>query len=262
MAILKVNGINIGGVIATAEEPKREVRDIGNRSQATDGTTRMTLVARKRDLKFKSVLLSRVVAYVWDCLFSGEGETWSFDVNLYGSKGTGPTVASGALFSAGSAKFGAGKLALANGGTFSVPAAINTYGKTGEWAVMVFRSTDAGSTWTHYMVRSDGVKTVNGVRDDLATTTWLGVSGATVSLTNSSGSTVHYDDLVVLPYLALEDWPLQSMVSAFSSLPFVNLSGDMVQEVATRTVIGTVSDSSVRVAVGYMSKLDVQFEAR
>jgi hypothetical protein len=110
---LALNGINLGAMMSAIDAPKATTREIGDTSEAADGTTVITRLTKKIDLAFGSVPLSHADLHAWKSLISGEGEVWPFDSSLYGSKGTGPSASVGATQSAGSAKFGAGKLSLA-----------------------------------------------------------------------------------------------------------------------------------------------------
>ena len=263
MSIITVNGINIGSIMAAGDDPKVEWRDIGSESVATDGTTRLTRQTRKRDVKFKTIPLTQADAYAWTCLFTGEGETWSFDASLYGSKGTGPSTNVGCTVEISTPKFGVGRLNVpATTGVIAYTAAVNSFGSSSKWAVLVWRSTDAGATWTQYVVRSDGAKWVNGTRNDAASTTWLSVASGVVTITNTTGSAVKYDDLVVLPFELMTTWPASLGAAAFSPLPFVDLAGDVVDEQASRRVFAKVSESLVKVAGSIRRKLDVDFKAK
>lgn len=261
---LELNGINLGSIMAAANEPEVEQRDIGAVSTAVDGTSRVTRSARKLDLSFMSVPLTTAAAHAWRCFLTGEGEVWSFDANLYGSKGTAASAITNAVQSAGAAKFGAGKLSVgATTGSITFLAAINSWGNSSAWTVGVWRY--EGGAWHHYLVRSDGAKWLDGVRDDAATTTWMSVSNGSVTITNTTGSAVLYDDLVVLPFLVPEDWPAQWVAAdaAFGLLPFHAATGEWVTEQATRTVMGLVETSSkMKVADGTREKLDVELRAR
>lgn len=265
MAVLSVNQINVGALIAAGDAPRVEVRDIGNEAQGADGTWRVTRSARKRDLKFKTVPLTAADALAWASLFAGEGESWSFDFSLYGSKGLGPSANVGCTVPGGSSKFGAGKLSVpATSGSITYAAAINSFGSTTDWTVGVWRSTDSGATWSHYLVRSDGAKWLNGARNDGTSTTWLTVSAGSVTIANTSGSAVLYDDLVVLPYKSVTAWgpTLGTATAAFSSLPLLNVAGDIVTEQATRLMLGKVTETVLKTGAGVRVGLEVELKAR
>lgn len=263
MALMKLNGINLGVLMAVSIEPKVAARDVGDTTVAVDGTTRVTRNARKLDTSFMSVPLSVADAHAWRSFITGEGEVWSFDAHLYGSKGTAAT-ATNAVQSAGSAKFGAGKLSVgATTGTISFLAAVNSWGDSSAWSVGVWRYEAAA--WHHYLVRSDDAKWVDGARNDAASTAWLSVASGTVTIANTTGSAVLYDDLVVLPFLVPVDWPAQWVAAgaAFGPLPFHAATGDWVTEQATRAVVGFVeTENGMRVASGTRVRLGVELRAR
>lgn len=261
---LMINGINLGAIMAAAEEPKVTWRDIGETTTAVDGTTNLTRSARKVDTSFRSVPITQADAHSWRCLLSGEGECWSFDSHLYGSKGTPATSITNASQSAGSSKYGAGKLSVgATTGTISFASAINSWGNTSSWTVGVWRF-ESGA-WHHYVILSSGAKWVDGVRNDAAVTTWLSVAAGVVTIANTTGSAVLYDDLVVLPFLALADWPAQWFAAgrAFGALPIHAATGSLVDEQSVRSVLGTAEEGAVmRVSGGLRVKLEVELRAR
>lgn len=261
---LALNGINLGALMHAGEEPKEATRDIGDRTEATDGSTRVTRAARKNDLAFSSVPLTGADAHAWKCLLTGEGEAWSFDSSLYGSKGTGPSAAVNTSQSAGAAKYGAGKLEVgATTGTITYSSVtLNGWGGSTAWTVMVWRY--EGAAWVHYVVRSDGAKWVDGARNDAASTTWLTV-GSDVTIANATGSPVLYDELVVLPFAVPANWPAQVVAAAvaYGALPFLLATGDLVAEKAAREVCGEVEESSfMRAAAGVRKTLRVKLVAR
>ncbi len=264
MSALKLCGIEVDAIVAVSSDVEGQTRDIGAMDEAADGSMYVTRSARKQDLTFSTVPLSLADALAWWSFFTGEGETWSFDSSLYGSKGTGPSGTTGtAVQSAGSAKYGAGKLSLSASSSITWDDATrNSFGRLAVWTVSVWRN--AGS-WTHYVVNSSGQKWVDGVRNDAATTTFLSVSAGDVTLSNSSG-TVTFDDLVVSPYLWPLDWPSQvhAAAAAFGPLPSLAATGDFVDEQTSRAVVGKVEKGKfMKVGGGVvMRTLDVELAAR
>lgn len=279
--VLYVNQIALSSIIAASEEPKGSRRDIGNEAQGSDGSTRITRQTRKRDLKFRTVQLTEADAQAWEMLLSGEGETWNFDAfGLYGSKGMPPATNVGPCTTSGTTpKFtgsGAGKLivpATTGSITYSAPC-VNSYGNTVlVWTVLVWFSTDNGSTYHHYIVRGTGTtasaKWVDGVRNDAASTTWLSIdSSGKVTLANTTGTAMNFDDLVVLPFWIIDAWAPQLgvMTVPFSPLPYLDLSGTWVPEQSLRRVYGAVDDSRSKVANGAANpravRLDVDLKAK
>lgn len=249
MPWLALNGINVGAIASLGDAPKVEPRDIGDMSPAGDGSLRVTRQNRKWDFKLSTVPLKAVDAYAWEGLVIGEGETWSFDSSLYGSKGLGPNAGFNASVVAGSAKFGAGKLRVpATTGTITFnKAGYNASGAYVAFTAMVWRF--EGGAWHHYIWRSDNAKWLDGVRNDAAVTTWLSVSTGSFTIANVSGAADDYDDLVILPYNIPDAWGpvFGTALEAFSALPYVHATGLMVPEQTTRRVLGACS-SSVLVA--------------
>lgn len=269
MPWLALNGLNIGSLVAVADQPKSDRRDIGDMSPAGDGSMRVTRQARKRDLKFTSVPLTGADAYAWEALLIGEGEVWAFDKDnpegLYGSKGLGPSTGYNASIVSGPdggvfPRFGGGRmrLPLASGTVTFGGAARSIYSTTLAYTVMVWRY--ESPSWRHYIVRSDGAKWLDGVRNDAVSTTWLSESSGDITLANVSGSFVDYDDLVVLPYKIIDAWAavFGTATQAFSPLPFLNATGDLVQEATSRRVLGSCSELVMVAVLGGVRRKDAR----
>jgi hypothetical protein len=269
----KANGLELAKIAAIGSPPKGDRRNIGDLADAVDGTKRLTQQTRKRDLQFSSIPLTLTDAFAWESLLTGEGHVWNFDAGttagFFSSKGLGPSSSTGASIDVTSgSKFGAGHLELLiSTGTITFTGALlNTFGATPSWTVMVWRfddTVDAG--YHHYVVRNDGAKWKDGVRNDATVTTWLTVSGGNVTL-NPSGSVdpVNYDDLVCLPFAVLDDWPpiFGVSTSAYCLTPYLDLSGGMVPEQTTRRVVGSVTEGLVQTKTGTRSRLDVTLQAK
>jgi hypothetical protein len=265
----KANGLELAKIAAIVVEPKGDRRNIGDQAQAVDGTMRLTQQAKKRDLHFTSIPLTQADAFAWESLLTGEGHVWSFDVNLYSSKGLGPSSLTDAVIDVGSgSKFGTGALfiSLTTGTITFTGALLNTFGARPGYTVMVWRYDDGtDATFHHYVVRSDGAKWKDGVRNDATATSWLTVSGANVTLVAGGAvDPVIYSDLVCLPFDVLDDWPTVFGVStsAYCPTPYLDLVGKMVPEQTTRRVLGAVAESVMQSGSGARSKLDVTLQAK
>ena len=261
MPWLALNGINVGAIAAVGDPPKGGRRDIGDTGPAGDGSLRMTRQTRKRDLGFTSVPLTSLVALAWESLITGEGEAWSFETSPYGSKGTGP--AAGGVYTApvGASKFGNGLRLPAGTGLIQYPKTLlNSVGALMGWTVMVWRNE---APYRHYIVRSDGAKFLDGVSSGVATAWLTAAAGAVpdgVQLANSGGAAVEYDDLVILPYAIPDSWApvFGTATSAFSALPYLNATGDLVNEQATRRVLGEVTETVMRGTAGGLRLADMR----
>ncbi len=236
MAFLTVNGIPS----TCAEDSLTEtLREIGSTAAAFDGTITKTRQSTKTDLKFGTIPLSSADALAWSNLLRGKGETWSFTSHVYGSKGLGASSLANYSVGAGG-KFGNG-LALGSGtGTASFVAVLGSI-----WTAAFWLSVN-GAASDHYIIDSTGRKWFNGVRNDATSTSaFFAVTAGTAVLTNASGFTNVYDDLVLLPYLVPTSWPevWGIATTASSSLPSLTIAGDIVSEASTRTCLGSVEST-------------------
>lgn len=240
MSWLTVNGIEIPALVDSASESRRE---IGETSPSFNGTMRKSRQSTKRDISFETPPLSGADAHAWDMLLRGVGEQVSFFDTFYSSKGLGPSVGYTAELSGGMTYhlgFGFQMLFFDGAKTISYAADLGLV-----WTVAVWYGPDGD--YHHYLVDSDGRKWVDGVRNDGASTTFISVSSGTCTLT---GNTVFADSLLLLPYLVPTTWPpvLGTATTAFSDLPELFLSGDVVPEASSRTAFGEVSLKVVRTA--------------
>lgn len=257
---LALNGINLGSMLSASTDQKSKLRDVGDVAVSVAGDSRVSRTKRKIDEQLESIFLSPAQAKAWRSLIGGEGEVWAFDTtSFYGSKGTPTTGIINASIGATSpaARFGSLRLSLgATTGTVTFPA-LYSYGEaSGFWTVGLWRY--ESSAWHHYVVRSDAAVWRDGVRNDLLPVDWLVVSPPEVTLENGTGSAVFYDDIVILPFEVLDDWPAQWFASiyAFGSLPYLVATGDFVDEATHRIVFATdVETTRKRAASSMISKL-------
>ena len=222
MAFLELNGWTVPVAAGSVSE---EPVEIGERDRAFDGTYRSSIRAVKRRWRMKTVPMIRSDAEALRGLLLGLGHYWSFDTDLYSSKGLGPVAGYSATQSSTGGRFG---------GKVSVTSISYAAGLPSSWTVLVSRW--SGTAWEKYAVRSDGAKWKDGARNDALSTTWLSVSGGTVTLTGTSTS---FDELIVLPYLAtdaqIQAW--HALTVPFSALPRINATGDLVQRTASSPLV-------------------------
>lgn len=252
MGWLAIMGVDLSAIAATVQDPKGDRRDIGEISPANDGTMRATRQSRKHDLSLLSIPLSSSDAYAWESLVVGEGHCWSFDTSFYSSKGYGPTVNTGCTIDSSiPPMFGAGyAIVPATTGVLTYSSAfLNSSSVLGAWTFLVWKY-ESGN-WHHYVLRSDGAKWKDGVRNDGLSTTWFQTNLNGFRLINTTGSEMDFDDAVALPFKALDTWPALiyayqlANIVPFSSLPYLTCSGDLVPEAATRTMIGKCAVAKV-----------------
>lgn len=231
MSALLINYISFPASVQNFQETTRE---IGETTNAFDGTIRKSRIAIKSDFKFSStVALTNAEGFAWDKLIQGTNQHWSWDSDLYSSRGLGPVAGYTANQQTSVKRLGAGALRF-NGSskTISYAAVLGS-----SWTYALHRSTDAGSTWTHYLVTSGGHKWVDGVRNDAATTTFAAVSSGTLTLTDTN---TYMDDLVAFPFAFPDSWGTSvydffsnsagGASGAYPGGPKLVVQGDLVQD--------------------------------
>lgn len=251
MSFLTLNGIVVPVAVESAKEDPPE--EIGESSRAHGGSMRKSIITTKAGWSAETTPITTSEARALRRLLLGEGHRWSFDSNLYSSKGLGPNVGYAAAQStSGGGKYGAGYLSV-NATTGTITWA---YATGSEWTVFVWRFESAA--WHHYAVRSDGSAWKDAVADSVPT--WLTVSGSVVTIANTTGAAVKYDDLVVLPYQAPSSWvsSIYNAGSAFSDLWKLSAAGDFIER-APVSVLGSPSDARVvKTASGLRTVLSFQ----
>lgn len=258
MSWLTVNGIDFTKYIAAIGDPVQgDRREIGDTAQSAVGFSRITRQSRKYDLTMRTVPLSGSDANVIEQFVCGIGQGWNFEGNptrgLYSSKGLGPEAG----YSASIVSSGGGatprfddcvlRLAASSGGAtyHALPTMVGTSVPT--WTFMIWRF-EPVSTWHHYLVRSDGAKWKDGVRDDsIDTSAWLFTDNpGYINLLNTDGSPQDYDEMLIYPFVVLNEWvPAFAAGTARAFLPYVSLQGDLIRELPAdlkRSALGTCTD--------------------
>lgn len=225
MPLLAINGLECPVRVGSLRRPPPE--EIGVTDRAESGTLRTHRRNKKRRFEFAITTVKQVEALAWEALIRGDGQVWSFDANLYSSKGLAPSAGYSAVLQAGG-KYGANCLRITAGTTTNFPVGLDAGDRPPNWTVAVWRNESA--VWKHYVVNSLAQKWVDGVRNDAASTTFLAVSSAgTVSLTGATGLT-DFDDLVCFPSVMPTTWPpiLYATNRAFPSMPNLEVYGDLI----------------------------------
>jgi len=234
---LKLSGIPVPISVDTA---KQGVDRGGNRERALDGTLREHRRFSKATWSFATKLLPVASALAFRGLIDGRGHSWDFETHLYSSKGLGPSTSSGATNNASGAKYGSAGLQLtATTGTITFVALPAT--APDGYSVAFWRKVGAGA-WNHYAVASSAAGTVyylNGVVDTSPSFLTVTTSAGTVKL-DAAGSTTYYDDLVVLPYPMVSDWPLAitNAGAAFGPLALLTASGFGIENGQRSVTVG------------------------
>lgn len=260
MSFLAINGIPFPTGRDGHEE---EIREIGGLVTSYGGVANKSLYAKTRnDMKLESAPMPDAEALAWEQLVRGYGESWSFNSDFKGSRGTSPTVTTGLSIS------GAAPLLLSTQ-RLSIAANnpvrfFNVSFTPGRWTVSVWRST-AASALSHYLVSTTGHKWVNGVRNDSAVTTWLqNFAGTDMRVNGDLVDVTNVDDLVILPFEIPDSWgpyfyQLYTTCSQqYPPLPKLTVSGDVFGTLS-RTYLGNAPSSKpLRAGGGIRRRVSVQ----
>lgn len=259
MPIISLNGYSLN--VAPGSIRRGSIEEIGPVEGSYKGWTRDAVRARRRTWSGTIPYEVSATQEAVEQLITGRAHHFPFDSGLYSDKsGLGPNSGYSVTLAATAPtpKFGAYRCQVTSGSavawTCDVPIA-NT------WSMAWWFST--GGAWTHYCVTSRaGTVTryvsgaVSGATLANYSVTTSGTSG-TFSLlgkdtAGTNSATAYFDDLVIFPTCALN----ANLVTAFaastiaqSSLPFLNLTGDVLDEAGPVEVRGRLGE--VRFVEGY-----------
>lgn len=237
MAYLILGGVTVGVAV---DSVSFDYEDIGvEQERSPSGALSGGSGATKRQWRMRTTPVSVSERDAWVGLIEGKGHSWSFDTNLYSSRGRGTSSGTGTIVtSSPTPKWGAGLVRVAAGVTVTWAAQVGS-----SWTTLHWRY-ESGA-WKHYVCRSDNARWVNGVRND-ASAGGLSVASGSVSLTGASSLT-DFDGLVALPYSVPDSWPAalytQHNSAAWSTLPRLSAAGTF--DTASVTVRGKVTGSKV-----------------
>lgn len=222
MSYLTLNGIEIE--VAQSQKRGHLIDRLGVESRALDGTLVRTEISSKREWAFITTPQVLATALAIEGLIEGRGYNWTFDADLY-ADGKGLINSAGTTSGAATAS---GKFSnrLDIGSTEQLTYPVGAADPPG-WTFMVYR---LDGTWKHYAMNSNGTEWENGGTVAGGTIVWVSVSGANL-LVGDGANAYSLDDLVFLPYVVPAAWitgTFQSRTAAFSDLPALTMSGDIV----------------------------------
>lgn len=175
---------------------RTERHEVGARGSSVGGVPFVDIQFEGDAWQFSTSPLSLQEARALKRLLAGQGHRWTFEDGGAGNAwkyATSGAVAS-ALLNASRAtdnpKFGIAQLSMSTGGYVSWDLDLSS------WTAMVWRDTGAG--FALYLETSGGLYYRGG--SAVAQEDWFDVAAGVFSLYNDSGSTVDFDDLVVLPF--------------------------------------------------------------
>lgn len=181
-----------------------------------EGGTFATPLIRLTEARSIANLCRGANGHHWDLEnASGGGRYASSGLQMTGS----PT------FQTGTVKFGTYAISLSAGGG-DVDVATVTTSALSEHTVAAWTK-DGSGDWEHHILRSDGAKWVDGVRNDGATLLFE-VSANVWTLLDDGSNIRYFDDLVWLPFAIYDDWGAGWIqTEAFSPLPDLKVWGDL-----------------------------------
>lgn len=172
-------------------------------------------IPRRWELKIK--FQEEETANTLEGLISGRGHHFDFDSDAFSSAGLGPEL--GSTYTIGTnSVFGDGSLEISGGNSVTWNAELGNL-----FTIIYWRNTD--TTPEQVAVRSDCKKWFDGVNNDFGVNSELTVSSGAVALSEGS-----YDDLVILPFEASEEF-IQAFYASgepFNDLPCLVVTGDFV----------------------------------
>lgn len=153
MSFLLLNSIPFPASLGSFAEQNRE---IGNTGPAYSGALRKSRLAVKRDCTFESTLLQKADAAAWDGMIRGLPDVWSFESNLYSSKGTAPVAGYSAVVGVTTTHLGNGRAEIST--YLNYPVSFPT-----AWTLSVWRISQDGASYDHYVIYSNGAVYKNNV---------------------------------------------------------------------------------------------------
>lgn len=243
MPFLSLNGVKVS--VAVDSVSMTYVGVGGDLARSPSGTLAGGPSVTKREWTMTTTPVPMEEVAAWTGLIEGAGHVWSFDADLYSSRGRGITqggdVSSISLVGGGG-QYDGYAAAADDAGT----EAYFTVTQTNTWTLVGWSDSVFVGSWHHFLLTSTGVNKVDGVTasdaDDLFAVNYT--PGRVQFHTLTFGS-FNVDDLVYLPYEMPAAWVSQiyafHSASPWSALPRVTASGTFAP--APVTVRGKVTDT-------------------
>lgn len=197
MSFLTINGVRLPVDTTSFDEQERLV---GMVAFAQSGAMRKSRQTLKKDIAFETPPLLQEEARAWELMLTGEGDFWDF-TSYYTRKGSSVILTAASLV--------AGALHIPAAGALGFGLLNYAFTDATTWTIFVRRFIDNNFDGD-YIIRSDGAKWVDGVRNDAAVTTWLTANTAFAVLAGQIGVSptddVQYMMAWAFPYLIPETW--------------------------------------------------------
>lgn len=258
MAYLTLNGFTVP-VRATGATYQRI--GVGEGSVAFSGRQQPERRAVVRTFTLQAVVDTVDTSNALAGLIQGDGHHWSFDYDLYSSKGLGPLLGYNVTMTGAGGVVG-GFTTVANGASI-----IYRKIQYGDYTMMVFKKT--GGVWRQYAYvfdygtgtatqYKDGAVHVPGAGDTILN--WFSYTTANGDFTlegadiDGAGLDSPYDGLVIVPYamtaamVAAFYTQTFTLGIAFSDLPTLVLAGDIIPD-APKFFVGSVAAGAYEMAL-------------
>lgn len=241
---------------------------IGSVQRAASSSMHKDVREEKRVWRLQTPLLTIAEANAIENLVKGKGWHFPFNDSMYGAQSNlGPVkgyTGCSIITSTPSPKYGTGCLKITSSNSATWDAQLGT-----EYTVMAWTYT--GAVWAHYCLVNDG----SGEDPYIDGSAGLTISNITISdgqVTlwgkgrDGSPDDREWDDLVILPWAAPSSLiaAVAADDEAFSDLPHLKLSGDMVPDTTAIDVVGKFLNSNYAFArldgVASNRVRDVSFE--
>lgn len=244
MSVLTINGVE--PPIAVDSMSVGTPEEIGATGRSVSGALYVDRRVIKSSLGFSLTSMSLEELQAWRSLLLGLGEVWTFDAHIYGSKGGATTGTFTHELESGHYDDD-GTIVLA-GTTAQLRSA---HAQGGAWTVVVDIEID--SEWCRVVVRRDGSKWVDGVRNDAFDTHWLVAAALGVVTIGAASETWRISEVGFYPFNVPDDWmPVWSLLRDAATIgpPRLVCTGDAVDAItnvghahgADRLFVGQVSE--------------------
>ena len=234
---------------------------LGEDSRAFGGQLVPSRRSLSRSFEIQTIVDTPGAARALAGLVQGEGHKWSFNSDLYSSKGLGPQAGYTVTMSATGG--------VAGGGYVQVTSAQSIGWRSlqyGDFTMMVYKYT--GGAWHQYVYTYDlSTTTVAQYKDGAShspvagdnITNWFTYTSATGDFAfagkdiDGTNGNSRYDELVIVPYLMTAEMisafntETRTNSRAFGEIPQLNVSGDIIPD-GPVAFIGSVVEGNFEMA--------------
>lgn len=224
--------------------PSRKPSFKGRRERSRAGQMRDGRRDKKRRLSLTSVVSDIAAADALRHLIQGEGHYFSFDNGLDASTGLQPSLNATVKLVTSGGKFN-GFAEVESAGSMAIDAQLPE-----EWTVSAWIDDGTGAGFEAIALRSDNTQFESGVSGSFGVQNVLSESSGILTILGvdraGANAAVKIDELVVLPWFAVDAqiaaW--HGLATSFSPLPFLNITGDMIEETNGIRVRGNITSQS------------------